>query len=84
MYDSFFYFGPNGKHFVMVFEVLGRNFLSLIKAYDYKGMPMPLVREIARQSLIGLDYMHRFCGVIHTDIKPENIVFSLTDKEKQD
>jgi len=27
---------------------------------------MPLVRQIAKQVLLGLDYMHRCCGVIHT------------------
>jgi serine/threonine protein kinase len=31
---------------------------------------------------MGLDYMHRICRLIHTDIKPENIVFSLKEQEK--
>ena len=39
--------GPHGKHFVMVFEIL--------------GVPLPLVRILARQLLIGLDYLHRIC-----------------------
>jgi serine/threonine-protein kinase SRPK3 len=46
--NSFIHHGPNGKHFVMVFEILGVNFLELIKRYDYKGVPMPLVRKLAR------------------------------------
>lgn len=33
---------------------------------------------------MGLDYMHRICKIIHTDIKPENIVFCLKEKEKFD
>lgn len=57
--NSFIHQGPNGKHFVMVFEILGVNFLEIIKRYDYKGVPIPLVRKLARQCLIGLDYMHR-------------------------
>lgn len=28
--------------------------------------------------------MHRFCSIIHTDIKPENIVFSLKEQDKFD
>lgn len=49
MFDSFFFFGPNGKHFCMVFEVLGKNLLSMMKdEYDFKGIPMPIVRQIAR------------------------------------
>lgn len=57
--NSFIHNGPNGKHFIMVFEILGVNFLEIIKRYDYKGVPIPLVRKLARQCLIGLDYMHR-------------------------
>jgi serine/threonine-protein kinase SRPK3 len=82
MYDWFFHHGSNGKHFVMSFEVLGNNLLTLIKQYNFRGIPMPIVREIARQLLVGLDYMHRICNLIHTDIKPENVVFCLKEQEK--
>lgn len=79
--NSFIHHGPNGKHFIMVFEILGVNFLELIKRYDYKGVPIPLVRKLARQCLIGLDYMHRQCKIIHTDFKPENVVIGLREDE---
>jgi serine/threonine-protein kinase SRPK3 len=65
----------------MVFEILGVNFLEIIKRYDYKGVPMPLVRKLARQCLIGLDYLHRMCKIIHTDFKPENVVITLREDE---
>jgi len=79
--NSFIHHGPNGKHFVMVFEILGVNFLEIIKRYDYKGVPMPIVRKLARQCLIGLDYMHRMCKILHTDFKPENVVICCRDDE---
>ena len=79
--NSFIHHGPNGKHFVMVFEILGVNFLEIIKRYNYQGVPMPLARKLARQCLIGLDYMHRMCKIIHTDFKPENVVVGLKDSE---
>lgn len=79
--NSFVHFGPNGKHFVMVFEILGVNLLEIIKRYNYRGIPLPLVRIIARQVLIGLDYLHRICNIIHTDLKPENVLLSLTNDE---
>ena len=50
----------------MVFEVLGENLLGLIKRHQNKGVPMGLVKHMAKQIVLGLDYMHRRCGVIHT------------------
>ena len=64
----------------MAFEVLGKNLLSLIKKYNYKGIPLKMVREISRQCLFGLDYLHRICKIIHTDLKPENVVFGLSER----
>lgn len=46
--NSFIHHGPNGKHFIMVFEILGVNFLEIIKRYNYKGVPLPLARKLAR------------------------------------
>jgi serine/threonine-protein kinase SRPK3 len=79
--DHFRHKGPNGTHVCMVFEVLGENLLGLIKRHQNKGVPMPLVRQIAKQVLLGLDYMHRCCGVIHTDLKPENVLICIDDVE---
>ena len=59
--NTFKHEGPHGEHVCMVLEILGVNFLEIIKRYDYKGVPLPLVRRLARQCLIGLDYMHRMC-----------------------
>ena len=79
--NSFLHNGPNGQHFIMVFEILGVNLLEIMKRYDYKGIPMPLVRRMTKQVLIGLDYLHRKCRIIHTDLKPENVIISLTKDE---
>ena len=82
--SHFVHKGKNGKHICMIFELLGVNLLEIVKLYEYKGIPIPLVRTIARQVLIGLDYLHRICGVIHTDIKPENILLQLTQAQLSD
>ncbi|KAF9426869.1 serine/threonine protein kinase, CMGC group [Podila epigama] len=80
--DHFMHRGPNGLHVCMVFEVLGENLLSVIKRYRHRGIPIHLVRQIIHQVLLGLDYMHRECGIIHTDLKPENVLVCVDDVEQ--
>lgn len=72
--DYFEHFGVNGKHVCMVFETMGPNVLALIKRYNFKGIPVDIVRKVTTHTLIGLDYLHRVCGIIHTDLKPENVL----------
>lgn len=79
--DHFKHVGPNGTHVCMVFEVLGENLLGLIRRHQNKGVPIHLVRQISKQVLLGLDYMHRYCGLIHTDLKPENVLIAIDDVE---
>lgn len=71
--DRFFHEGPHGKHMCMVFETLGDNLLALIKRYNYKGISSRIVRRLAWDTMCGLDFLHRVCQVIHTDLKPENV-----------
>ncbi|KAI9769983.1 MAG: serine/threonine protein kinase, CMGC group [Geoglossum simile] len=80
--DSFEHKGPNGLHVCMVFEVLGENLLGLIKRWNHRGIPMQLVKQITKQVLLGLDYLHRECGIIHTDLKPENVLIEIGDVEQ--
>lgn len=79
--NTFSHTGVNGTHVCLVFEVLGVNLLEIIKFYQYKGLPINLVRNISKQVLIGLDYLHRICGIIHTDLKPENVIVQLTQAQ---
>jgi hypothetical protein len=38
----------------MVFPALGPNLLDLIKKFDSKGLPIPIVKVLCKQILIGL------------------------------
>lgn len=79
--DTFTHKGPNGIHVVMVFEVLGENLLGLIRKYKHRGIPIVFVKQIAKQLLSAMDFLHRKCGVIHTDLKPENVLIEIGDVE---
>ncbi|KAL6199809.1 hypothetical protein ACLB2K_029591 [Fragaria x ananassa] len=81
--DHFKHLGPNGQHVCMVFEYLGDNLLTVIKYSDYRGTPLHMVKEIVFHILVGLDYLHRQLSIIHTDLKPENVLLlSMIDPSK--
>ncbi|KAJ4000301.1 CMGC/SRPK protein kinase [Lentinula boryana] len=71
--DSFSHASPEASHICIVFEPLGENLLALIERNKKKGVPRALVKLIAKQVLLGLQYLHDECDLVHTDIKPENI-----------
>lgn len=84
--DSFVHIGMHGKHPCSVLELMGPNLLDLIQHFEHnnKMMDLWLVKHITKQILFGLDYMHRVCKIIHTDLKPENVMLSLEENKCED
>lgn len=82
LHDSFFHTGPNGRHMCMVFSMLGCNLLSVIKAYNYRGIPIPVVKNMIKGICKGLDFLHRKCQIIHTDLKPENVLLQFEEAKE--
>lgn len=74
--DQFVIWGPNGKHYCLVFEPMWKDLYYLIRKFDYKGLPLKLLKVLTYQILCGVEYMHEK-QIIHTDIKPENFLLSL-------
>ncbi|XP_057297000.1 SRSF protein kinase 3-like isoform X2 [Hydractinia symbiolongicarpus] len=81
--DHFKVRGIHGSHVCMVFEVLGHNLLKFIIKSSYRGISLLMAKNIIRQTLLGLNYLHTACKVIHTDIKPENILVCINEEEIQ-
>uniref|UniRef100_A0A915AIS0 non-specific serine/threonine protein kinase n=1 Tax=Parascaris univalens TaxID=6257 RepID=A0A915AIS0_PARUN len=79
--DEFSVTGVNGTHICMVFEVLGCNLLKMIIRSNYQGLPLEHVRTITRQVLEGLQYLHEKAHIIHTDIKPENVLVTMSHEQ---
>uniref|UniRef100_A0A8C4X255 non-specific serine/threonine protein kinase n=1 Tax=Eptatretus burgeri TaxID=7764 RepID=A0A8C4X255_EPTBU len=77
--DDFKISGINGTHVCMVFEVLGHHLLKWIIKSNYQGLPITCVKNIIRQVLEGLNYLHTKCQIIHTDVKPENILLCVEE-----
>ena len=89
--DSFTFDGPNGKHLCLVFEPLGRSLEDVIDSasrylrdpsynpgiYGTKKWSARFAREVCRQLVLGLDYLHSQ-KIMHRDIQPGNILLGLT------
>lgn len=68
--DNFELKSPNGCHQCLVFELLGPNVPDTIDAHFPSGrLPGKLAKAIAKQSLIGLDVLHR-SGIGHGGMSP--------------
>ncbi|KAJ1860675.1 serine/threonine protein kinase, CMGC [Coemansia sp. RSA 2703] len=52
------------------------------KPKQNEGLPVQLVKQIARQIIAGLAYLHGPCGMIHTDLKPENVLVCIDNVEE--
>lgn len=74
--EHFYVSGPHGNHVCMVFELLGDTLLHAIQ--DRGGLPLAQVRQITRCLLECLAFVHDVVGVLHTDIKPENVLLNGT------
>jgi serine/threonine-protein kinase SRPK3 len=55
--------------------------MGLFPKVNNIGLPIPVVMVVARQLLMALDFLHRDCHVIHTDLKPDNILVKLDNAE---
>jgi serine/threonine-protein kinase SRPK3 len=66
--DHFQYKGPHGIHLCLVLEVLGPNLRDLQDLYHAEQWEVPsiIVKRVTKQLLVGLDYLHRSCGIVHT------------------
>ncbi|KAJ1454858.1 kinase-like domain-containing protein [Pelagophyceae sp. CCMP2097] len=63
--------GPNGKHACLVFDVLGATLLDRLQGSEPCGAPE--AKAVLRSLLEALAALHD-AGVVHADVKPENIV----------
>ncbi|KAL2375830.1 hypothetical protein RJZ90_007876 [Blastomyces dermatitidis] len=79
--DDFQHHGPHGDHICLVHEATGPDLAKYQRRLPEAQIPVPTVRQIAKQLLLALDYLHRSCSIIHTDIKPGNILIEMDENE---
>ncbi|KAK3940663.1 kinase-like domain-containing protein, partial [Diplogelasinospora grovesii] len=76
--NHFRHHGPNGEHVCLVFKAMGPNLSRYRRLFPKLRIPLPLVKEISRQLLLALSYLHGTCRIIHTGyfnpLAPQNIL----------
>ncbi|KAF8799940.1 kinase-like protein [Phlegmacium glaucopus] len=72
--DNFTHQGPNGNHICLVLEAMNLSVLDVYRAFP-GAMPLPLLKRVCKHIISALHYLHE-CGIIHTDIKGDNILMS--------
>ncbi|RAK98524.1 kinase domain protein [Aspergillus ibericus CBS 121593] len=77
--DSFETRGPEGSHSCLVYMPMREPLSMYQRRFDNERMPLPLVKTYIRALLMGLDYLHKECRIVHTDLKLENIMISFED-----
>ncbi|RMZ92342.1 hypothetical protein DV736_g429, partial [Chaetothyriales sp. CBS 134916] len=71
-FDQSFYFRG---HLCISTDLLGMNLYEFIKAHDFRGFSLKLIRRFTKQILSSLTLLQRH-NVIHCDLKPENILLA--------
>lgn len=70
MFDAFLH---DSLNFCIVFEPLDTSLRDFLKANDNRGFAMVDIREIARQLLQSIAFLHSI-GIVHTDLKCRNVM----------
>ena len=80
--DYFIYEESEEVKFVcMLFDLYCGSIGTLLESGKYKyGLPIDVVKNITRQLVDGLYFMHDKLRILHTDFKPHNILFRGMDR----
>ncbi|KAH8925198.1 kinase-like protein [Atractiella rhizophila] len=77
--DEFTFQSFAGKHICFVTDVLSYSVSSLQSQLADRRLPLKFILGIVKGTLRGLEYLHDECGVVHSDLKPNNILLRPTD-----
>ncbi|KAK2736308.1 hypothetical protein FQN55_001694 [Onygenales sp. PD_40] len=78
--DSFTIDGPDGQHICLAHQPLGMSLHELKMRARGKVFSKDVLRTAIPQLLAAVDYLLKEAHVIHTDLKPNNLLMGIDDK----
>ncbi|KAL7278327.1 hypothetical protein ACG7TL_008303 [Trametes sanguinea] len=66
--DNFYQEGPHGRHLCLVMEPLLQDLRALSLRFKHRIFPSYFIRLLARQAVLGLQYLHEECNIVHTGL----------------
>ncbi len=80
--DTFIYESDQGKHICLVIPCMATSLYDLVR--NGNGLPVKIVRSITQQILVAMHIIHTKSGLVHLDIKPDNIMLEGYSKQTHD
>ncbi|PWY75338.1 kinase domain-containing protein [Aspergillus sclerotioniger CBS 115572] len=74
--ESFEERSPYGTHVCLAYEPMREPLWILQKRFRNEVFPLSILKAYMKILLMGLDYLHSECNIIHTDLKADNILVS--------
>ena len=79
MLDTFKLRSRGGDHLCVAYDVLREPINQCMEKWESKLFTAEKFKILMPALLEGLDYMHASCGIVHTDLKADNIMMGLGD-----
>ncbi|KAK2787077.1 hypothetical protein FQN51_003454 [Onygenales sp. PD_10] len=72
-------FEIDGRHYCIASKPQGQSIRVLQETFPNGILPKLLVKSIIHRLWFSVNWFHSTCGVIHTDISPQNVLMQLED-----
>ncbi|RMY18518.1 hypothetical protein D0867_00653 [Hortaea werneckii] len=80
MLDTFEIGNRGQKHTCLIQEPLGMSLETCRSFFPDRKFPDIMMKSILKHLLIALHFLHTEAGIVHTDLKAANVLFSISDE----